>query len=415
MKVLHVIPSVSERSGGPGQAIFPMCRALQGLGIDVTLATTEAELSEQTGPATRDDELKDEIRNPQSGIRNSYKGVPTLIFPAQLGSSFKYSRPFAVWLNANVKSFDLVHIHAVFNHACIAAARACRKHDVPYIVRPLGTLDPWGMKQKSLRKTLFWQLAAKRMMRDAAAVHYTARGEQEASEQSLGLNHGRVVPLGIDPEIASAPLSPEYFAREFPELGTHPYVLVLSRLLPTKGLDALLDAFLPLIKQQVFAGWRLVLAGEGPDDYVAGLKQKIESESAVDSVLFPGWLGGERKNAILRNSALLALPSYHENFGLCVMEALACGVPVLVSPHVNLSEEIASAGAGWIAAIGKAPIDAALKEALGSDMERRKRGSAGKTLSTRFTWSEVARQLVIVYSEVLAERGQLQTPIVAHA
>jgi glycosyltransferase involved in cell wall biosynthesis len=271
------------------------------------------------------------------------------------------------------------------------------------------------MKQKSLRKTLFWQLAAKRMMRDAAAVQYTARGEQEATEKSLGLNHGRVVPLGIDPEIASAPLGHEYFAREFPELGTDPYILVLSRLVPTKGLDALLDAFLSLIRQHGFGGWRLVLAGEGPDDYVVGLKQKIESQGAGDSVLFPGWLEGEKKNAVLRNSALLALPSYHENFGLCVMEALACGVPVLVSPHVNLSEEIGEAKAGWIAAIGKAPIEAALKEALGSEMERTKRGVAGRALSAKFTWSEVARQLVIVYSDVLVEGGQLRTPVVAHA
>jgi glycosyltransferase involved in cell wall biosynthesis len=392
-----------------------MCRALQQQGVGVTLVTTDADLSGQTVLGTRNAKLNHGSCNRQSSSPNSYKGVPTVIFPSQLGNSFKYSRPLAVWLNANVKDFDLVHIHAVFNHACIAAARACRKHKVPYIVRPLGTLDPWGMKQKPLRKTLFWQLAAKRMMRDAAAVHYTARGEQEGTEQSLGLNHGRVVSLGIDPEIASAQLSPEYFAREFPELGTNPYVLVLSRLLPTKGLDALLDAFLALIGQQGFAGWRLVLAGEGPDDYVAGLKQKIESQGAGGSVLFPGWLEGKKKNAVLRNSALLALPSYHENFGLCVMEALACGVPVLVSPHVNLSEEIGAEKAGWISAIGRAPIEAALKEALGSELERTNRGSAGKTLSARFTWSEVARQLVIVYSDVLAERGRRQTPVIACA
>jgi glycosyltransferase involved in cell wall biosynthesis len=377
-----------------------MCRALQDQGIDVTLATTDAGLLDQTELTTTVAELNDEIRNPESAIRNSYKGVPTLFFPAQLGNSFKYSRPFALWLTANVKSFDLVHIHAVFNHACIAAARACRKRSVPYIVTPHGTLDPWGMKQKSLRKTLFWQLAAKRMMRDAAAVHYTARGEREASEQSLGLNHGRVVPLGIDPEIGSAPLRPGYFAREFPELGTHPYVLVLSRLVPTKGLDALLDAFLPLTKQQEFAGWRLVLAGEGPDDYVSGLRQKIESQGAGSSVLFPGWLEGEKKNAILRNSALLALPSYHENFGLCVMEALACGVPVLVSPQVNLSEEIGAERAGWIAAVDEGAIKAALTEALGNEAERSSRGRAGKTLSLNFTWDRVAADLKTLYSSI---------------
>jgi glycosyltransferase involved in cell wall biosynthesis len=400
MKVLHVIPSVSERSGGPGQAIIPMCHALQKQGIDVTLVTTDAELAGQTGLTTRDAELNDPIRSPQSAIHNSYKGVPTIIFPAQWGNSFKYSRSLAVWLNTNVNSFDLVHIHAVFNHACIAAARACRKYSVPYIVRPLGTLDPWSMKQKSLKKSLFWQVAAKRMMRDAAAVHYTAKAEKEATEQSLGLNHGRVVPLGIDAELFVTPLNQENFAANFPELVMQPYVLVLSRLHPKKGLDILLDAFLSLVKEPEFAEWRLVLAGEGPVDFVSLLKEKVRAEGASAVVFFPGWLQGERKNGVLRYSCLLALPSYQENFGLCLMEAMACGIPVLVSPHVNLAAEIEAAGSGWIAAVDKDAIKAALAEALGNEAERSTRGRAGKTLSLNFTWDKVAADLKTLYASI---------------
>src|SRR6185369_7004804 len=94
-------------------------------------------------------------------------------------------------------SFDVVHIHAVFNHSSIAAARACRKHLVPYVVRPLGTLDPWSLKQKSVRKSLFWNLVAKRMMADAATIHYTAQAEFDRVKDSLGLTHGSVVPLGV--------------------------------------------------------------------------------------------------------------------------------------------------------------------------------------------------------------------------
>src|SRR5258705_11078054 len=140
MRVLHVNPSVAERSGGPGQAISPMCRSLQEQGIEVLIASTNAGIS--------DDQIS-------TGVQVSYKGVPAIFFPAQLGDSFKYSKPLRVWLDAKVKDFDIVHIHAVFNHACVTAARACRNHDVPYVVRPLGSLDPWSMKQKPLRKMLY--------------------------------------------------------------------------------------------------------------------------------------------------------------------------------------------------------------------------------------------------------------------
>jgi len=399
MKVLHVIPSVSERSGGPGQAIIPMCRSLQEQGVEVLIATTDAGLNEAIT-----------LRAP-----GSHKGIPTIFFPLQWGQSFKYSRPLAVWAEANVKTFDVVHIHAVFNHASVAAARACRRHDVPYLVRPLGTLDPWSMKQKPLRKMLFWQLAARQMLRGAAAIHYTAAGEQNATEQSLGLNHGTVVPLGIEPEIADRPLDLENFAREFPGLATHPYVLVLSRLHRKKGLDVFLDAFLALTQQREFRHWRLVLAGEGPVDYVNLLKKMVESRNAGELVVFPGWLDSEKKNYILRHASLVALPSYHENFGLCIMEAMACSVPVLVSPHVSLAREIEAAGAGWIAAVENVAIEATLREALGSEARRTRRGLAGKNVSGDFAWSSVASQLLIVYSAVLAERSQVSTRLVAHA
>src|SRR5258705_6552250 len=400
MRVLHVIPSVAERSGRPGQPIIPMCRSLQEQGIEVLIASTNAGLS--------DDQIS-------TGVQVNYKGVPAIFFPAQLGDSFKYSRPLRVWLDAKVKDFDIVHIHAVFNHACVTAARACRNHDVPYVVRPLGSLDPWSMKQKPLRKMLYWHFAARRMLQDASMVHYTSPAEQQATEQSLKLNHGRVVPLGIDQENESTPLDTRRLDHVFPELAKHPYVLVLSRLLPTKGIDVLLDAFLALAKQNGFADWRLVLAGEGPSDYVTALKREARAQGRADAVLFPGWLEGETKNTVVRHASLLALPSYHESFGLCVIEALACGVPVLVSPQVPLADEIETAGAGWVAGVAKASLEAVLEEALRSDVERAKRGMAGKTPSVRFSWPQGTRQLTVAYSQLLTDRAQSQLQAIAHA
>ncbi len=411
MKVLHVIPSISERSGGPGQAIVPMCRALQEKGIEVLIATTdhgvtlpvsrlelgttEAQLVKPFPP-----ERPEPNGHKSDGTWSSYKDIPTIFFPSQFGDSFKYSRPLAVWLGANVESFDVVHIHAVFNHACLAAARACRRHNVPYIIRPLGTLAPWSMKQKPWRKALFWQLAAKRMLRDAAAVHYTARAEQEETEQSLGLNHGRVVPLGIEADIAAEQLTQENFMSEFPEIATHPYVVMLSRLHPKKGLDVFLAAFISVIQQKEFEDWRLVLAGEGPAEYVALLKHKVNAQNAGGVVVFPGWLEDKRKYAVLRHASILALPSYQENFGLCVMEAMACGIPVLVSPHVNLAEEIEDAGAGWIADVEIHALKDALMKAMASKSECLQRGRAGQEFAKGFTANRCATELIDLYTEL---------------
>ena len=405
MKVLHVIPSISARSGGPGQAIVPMCAALIAQGVRVMLATTDDGVSSsefRVSSSLSEVGKQDLTRNSKLETRNYYKGIPTVFFPVQLGASFKYSRPFALWLEQHVSDYDLVHIHAVFNHSCIAAARACRRKLVPYIVRPLGTLDPWSLKQKSLRKKVFWHGGIKTMLTQAAVMHYTTAGEQQAVESSLGLNHGVVVPLGVDITAESvAPQTHAKLAEQFTALQEHPFVLVLSRLHPKKALEVLLAAFLSLIKRQEFRGWRLVLAGEGPADYVATLKRMVSDQNAQQSVVFPGWLDGEQKEMALKEASLLALASHHENFGLCVMESLACGIPVLISPQVNLAPEIEAAGAGWIAAVEKNSLEAALKEALSSDEERGRRGEAGRMLANSFAWPVVAAKLADLYTSIL--------------
>jgi glycosyltransferase involved in cell wall biosynthesis len=266
------------------------------------------------------------------------------------------------------------------------------------------------MKQKSLRKKVFWQAGIKKMLSAAAAIHYTTDAERNAVEGTLKLNHGWVVPLGVEVEPMDHELAAAKLIEHFPELHGHPYVLVLSRLHPKKGLEVLVDAFLYLIQQPEFRAVSLVLAGAGEASYVQMLKRKVENSSGCRSILFPGWLSGERKEAVLRNAALLALPSHQENFGVCVMESLSCGVPVLVSPQVNLAEQIDSTGAGWIAEINGAQITAALAEALGSTSERVRRGRAGQALAKNFAWPQVATQLNDLY-EAVVRTGLQPVPI----
>src|SRR5262249_18322773 len=148
---------------------------------------------------------------------------------------------------------------------------------------------------------------------------------------------------------------------------TDPYVLVLSRLHPKKRIVVLIEAF----KALSLADWRLVIAGDGQRDYVAALKEKA---AGAGNIVFAGWVDGEEKDALLRGAALLALPSQQENFGLCVMEAMSRGVPVLISPQVNLAEEIAAAGAGWVVELDQ--LSHGLERILGEGRERERRGKA---------------------------------------
>src|SRR5262249_52122164 len=149
-KVLQVIPGVAARYGGPNQAIFRICQALESEGAEVLLATTDAD-----GPGRLPVPLAQPI---------VYNGGRTVFFSRPYSEAFKYSMPLARWLESSAEQFDVAAIHAVFSHSSLAAARACRRSAVPYIVRPLGSLSSWSLNQKPMRKWLFWQLGVKDML-----------------------------------------------------------------------------------------------------------------------------------------------------------------------------------------------------------------------------------------------------------
>jgi glycosyltransferase involved in cell wall biosynthesis len=144
--------------------------------------------------------------------------------------------------------------------------------------------------------------------------------------------------------------------------------------------------------------WRLVIAGDGDPRYVAQLRAFASGKGDQDRVVFSGWLEGQDRVTALRRAALVASPSHQENFGLSVVEALACGVPVLVSPQVNLAGEIEAAGAGWVVPRERAALVVSLGDAMRHGDERTRRGRAGRELvCRRFTWASVAERLLAVY------------------
>ena len=389
MRVLHVIPAVAARYGGPSQVIFAMCRALNAYGVASLIATTDAD-----GPSRLPVDLAHPI---------TYQNTPSIFFPRQWSEGFKYSYPLARWLAVNVPQYDLVHIAAVFSHASLAAARACQRHAVPYIVRPLGSLAPWCLRQKRLQKRLLWRLGVQPMLCQAKAIHYTTSEECRQAEQSLRFQHSVVIPLGVDDDLLDAPDMAHCFRHHYPALGQHPYILVLSRLHPVKRLECLLHAFLELLTQAPFQAWRLVVAGDGEKSYVRHLQHLVSARGKSESVLFTGWLDAAMKTAALQGADLLAQPSQSENFGLSIAEALACETPVLISTQVNLADDIHAAKAGWVTPLHQAAIRRALEDALSHRSERMARGRAGRVLvHSRFRWSVVAKELMQFYHKLTA-------------
>ena len=238
-----------------------MCRAQQAHGIAVQIASTDAE------PGGH---IRVELES-----STTYKGVPAIFFRKQWSEAFKFSRSMASWLKRRVTDFDVLEIHGVFSHACISASRACRKKGVPYVIRPLGHLERWALDQKLARKKMFLKLGGMSMLRNAAAIHYTSASERHSSEQALALNHGAIIPFGINLDELTVPAGCEQ------DRNQRPYVLVLSRLLPTKGIDALLRAFLAVRKDSRLSDWQLVIAGVGPPKYEALLKDMIAQSDAL--------------------------------------------------------------------------------------------------------------------------------------
>jgi len=259
------------------------------------------------------------------------------------------------------------------------------------------------MQQKSFRKRLMWQLAAGRMLRKAAAVHYTTAEEKRLAEGSLSLERGVVIPLGVKNENEQS--SDPAFLDRYPEIQNKPYILVLSRLHPKKNLEMLIGAFASLTQRQELSDWRLAIAGEGDTQYSTKLRSVAAESSARDRITFLGWIEGEMKMSAVARASLFALPSLQENFGIAAAEAMAAGVPVIVSDRVNLAAQIAGAGAGWVAPPDQDNFIRTLADAMLDDESRTRRGCAAKRfVESNLSWEATAVALSNLYSS-LVSRG----------
>jgi glycosyltransferase involved in cell wall biosynthesis len=271
----------------------------------------------------------------------------------------EHSRDFAQWLPANVGRFDAILSHGLWRYNSRAARHAAQAAGKPYFVFPHGMLDPWFKRyypRKHVQKCVYWWLGEYAVLRDAAAVLFTCDEERRLARESFWPYRctERVVPLGTSEPPSDFAAQRRAFDERFPELEGKRVLLFLGRLHEKKGCDLLLRAFLDLLQNQSGAfceNLHLMMAGPSHHpEYLAKLREIAAACHALSpgSVSFPGMLSGDLKWGTLRRADAFVLPSHQENFGIAVVEALACGTTVLIARPVNIWREIEAAGVGLV-------------------------------------------------------------------
>ena len=370
---IQVLSHLSPRYGGIASSVPHLARATEAAGsrlCPVIGFCDETEFSQ----------LSDVQRQ---GIRNYSPSRARWMIDSQLRRGM---------LDA-IKKTSGVHIHGVWETHCMIAAGMAREAKRPYIISVHGMLEQWALRNKRLKKALYAALFEIRRMQRAACLRALSVDEVD-DYRRLGLtNPIAIIPNGIDEPPS---ISPDLFLAGYPELQGKRIVLFLGRLHAKKGLDLLLQAWARTGEFRADA--RLVIAGPDSDNMQATLTRQASELSIGQSVTFTGMLEGDFKWSALAASSLFVLPSYSEGFSMAILEAMAMGVPVLVTRECHIPEA-ASHQCGWVIPAAVAPLEQALAEFFKTGIDDALRmGERGKDLArTRFHSDVVGRQMTQVY------------------
>ena len=316
--LLHVVRSLDPAQGGPAELVRQLCAAHAATGVRSEVAALDA-----SSPAEWPS--------------------PVHAFPGH--GKYGWAPSFTNWLRAHAAEYEGVFVHGLWQWQGLGTWQALRNTDARYFLFPHGMLDPWfreAFPWRHARKTCYWKMFEHHVARDAAGIVFTSEEEGQrgrATFRPWSPKRELVIPLGTTaPPRPLEELRALFFTR-FPQLRGEHVLLFLGRLHEKKGCDLLLEAF-----RQVAPPLHLVFAGPSEDArFAADLRARADGLR----VTFTGPLYDDEKWAALAAAEVFALPSHQENFGVAVAEALACGVPVLLSQRVNIWREIVEDGAGF--------------------------------------------------------------------
>lgn len=389
LKILHVIPYMAPRYGGPPKACFEMARAVAAKGHEVSIYSTDIDGSGRLRVDTARSHVRDRV-----AIR---------YFPVQRPRFWCFSAPLLRALRANVRKFDVAHLHSLYLFPGIAAAHFCRKHGVPYLVRPHGSLAPYHFRRHRLRKIPFELFFERGRLRGAAAIHYTSEDERRLSRPNAFGARGVVVPHGLDLGDYSRLPPRGSFRRRYPETGNRKILLFLGRLNYKKGVEVICEAFVRIASRTEDS--HLVIAGPDEQGIGAAMQRRLARAGLSGRATFTGMLLGKDKLAAFGDASLFVLPSLYENFGIAVVEAMACRVPAVITDKVAIWREVAAAKAGVVAGRDPGNLAGHILRLLGRPGDLRKMGLRGRALVRRaFNWGRAAEDLISIYGSVRAGR-----------
>ncbi|AHF92572.1 glycosyl transferase family 1 [Opitutaceae bacterium TAV5] len=379
MRTLHLINSMNPAFGGLAAHLRSLVPELSALGHPSEIASLDA---------------------PDAMFLPAIPARVHALGPVRPG--FGYAPRLRPWLRETADRFDAVVVHGLWQYHGLATRLAFAPGGPPrQFIFPHGMLDPWFKRTYPLRhfrKWVYWWLAERRILRDAAAVLFTCEEERRLARQTFpGSSYReRVVAYGVAaPPDEPARQRAAFFAL-YPDLRDRPCWLFLGRIHPKKGVELLIDAYAALRAGDDTLP-RLVIAGPCADaGYLGRLQARAAKACPPGAVHWPGMLAGDVKWGALRAAEAFVLPSHQENFGIAVVEALACGTPVLISDQVNIWREIIADAAGLVepdTAAGTLRLLGRWR-ALEPEAGRHVRTAARRSFLKRYEIGAVARSLV---------------------
>jgi len=329
------------------------------------------------------------------------RGVVYRFFARTVPGSWKFSWPLTRWLWSNVGRYDVVHVHALFSYPTIPGCRAASHAPVPYVLRPLGTLSGWSLKHRGWKKRPYYSLLERRHLEHASAIHVTSDAEAEDVARLGFSDRTRVIPLGVDVG--------DRRTLRTPAVARPLRLLFLSRLHEKKNIPLLLQALAGDGPSQ--RGVELTIAGDGDPRFRAELERLTGELELRDRVRFVGHVDGVAKDAMFAECDCFVLPSAHENFGLAVAEALAAGVPVIITPGVALARRVSEAGAGVVVEANDAALAAALTWAAQHPAVLVEMGERARQLAqSELSWDTSCSRLVALYEELAVAPSRAGRP-----
>jgi glycosyltransferase involved in cell wall biosynthesis len=339
VKILNVIGSVDPRNGGTTDHVFSSSRVWSRIGHECHILCLD--------PA----DAACVAESPMITFALGCRGIVFRLFRRAFPSlRYGYTPRLVSWLRENADSYDAIVLNGLWNYTSYGSWRVLRKSTVLYYVCPHGMLDPWLKTARPMSyfiRAIFWQVFERKVVRDAQGIFFSSEEERQLASGSFLRRDKRpfyVVGYGAEDVAGDQDTQKSSFLSSFPQLRGRKLILFLSRIHPKKGLDLLIKAFADLADE--YPAFDLVIVG--PDNVGLTPKlAKIAVELGIERrIHWTGMLTGDEKWGAFRSAAFFTLPSHQENFGIAVVEAMAVGVPVLITKKVNIWREVEACGAG---------------------------------------------------------------------